>query len=211
MDVELAADGAGVGELACDVVERRYEPRLGGLRAARRLLAKAREGVEAAHPGAEVLGGELAPRRLAQVFVDVGRVDGPRRAVLAQVLEELVARDLLALADAAGHAASASVIRLALPPLARKRKKIRPPRTRTWRLRSVVRPTVPLAVRTPRCRRGCRSSPASRTTMASTFSRGMPRRRRSRRTRWRRPGSARPNSTHAVELGGVADLAPRAW
>ncbi len=46
-------------------------------------------------PGAEVLGGELLAHRLADIVVDVARSDRARAAVLAQIFEQMLSRQLL--------------------------------------------------------------------------------------------------------------------
>jgi len=49
-----------------------------------------------AGPGAVVLGGEIAPGQVAQVLVDVPRADRVALAVIVQVLEQLLSRQLQA-------------------------------------------------------------------------------------------------------------------
>ena len=62
-----------------------------------------------AGPGAEVLGGELVARDLPEVFVDVGRVDRRAAAVLVQVLEQLLARQIAAAPDDARESRSSQI------------------------------------------------------------------------------------------------------
>jgi hypothetical protein len=95
MDIGLAADRGGVAE--------RFGDRLNdGLDADPRVLALLEQLVQrdrARAPGAEMLGGEVAARRRADVIVDVARADRLRLAVAVDVLEQHLARQLLAAAD----------------------------------------------------------------------------------------------------------------
>ena len=112
-------------------------------------------------PGAEILGGEVAPGDLAQVVVDVGGGDVARLAVLVHVLEQLLPRQFLALPHDARHAA---VLHAELPGLAalalegEAQASSRPPRRggcAAWSGRSCRS-----AWRSRRCRRGSAWSPA---------------------------------------------------
>ena len=69
-------------------------------------------------PGAKVLGREGAARRLPQVLVDVGRVDRLTLARLVAVLEELLARKVLAPPDDLGDAMVRDLHTVALAALA---------------------------------------------------------------------------------------------
>ena len=50
-------------------------------------------------PGAKVLGGEFLSGLLTEIGVDVYRIDRSRRTVLVQVLEQFLARQVLAALD----------------------------------------------------------------------------------------------------------------
>ena len=103
MDVRLLADRDRVAELLGDLAEQLLRaPALAVGRA--RALDPERERVRRAVPGAEVLGGEVGAARLADVVVDVGRADAAHRAVLVDVLEQVLPRHRLAAAHDAGDA-----------------------------------------------------------------------------------------------------------
>src|SRR4051794_2914498 len=79
------------------------------------LLAQGARGQNCASPGAEVFGGERLPGYLLEIGVDVLGADGMRRAVLVEVLEEMLTGKILHPRDVACHAAIAhvDVVRLA--------------------------------------------------------------------------------------------------
>jgi hypothetical protein len=121
--VALAGDRGRVAELARGTLDR---PRDVALGLPRRLeggdLLQRERGQHRARPRAEVLRGELLARDLLQVGVDVGGVDRLSHAVLGDVLEQLVARQLLAAANDACQPLIANADLVLLAALAREAK-----------------------------------------------------------------------------------------
>ena len=96
---------------------------------------------DGAGPGPEVLRGEVVAGDLAQVVVHVVGADVAPRAVLVDVLEQLLAGQLLALPDERGQAAVAHVDLVLLAALAAEAEADLAPRDRRrGGSRSVVRP-----------------------------------------------------------------------
>ena len=88
-----------------------------------------------------MLGGEILAGRLADIVVDVGRADRLRLAVLVEILEQVLAGQVLALLDDA-RLSVRSVIESSrsIPLFALKRILTVRPSTLAWRLRKVVAP-----------------------------------------------------------------------
>src|SRR6185503_9090675 len=89
--------GGRVAEAPCHLLDRlahRLAPLPRGRRA--RLSGQGPPGAHAAGPGAEILGREVASRRLGQVGIDVARADRAPAAALVPVLEQVLAGQLLA-------------------------------------------------------------------------------------------------------------------
>src|SRR6267142_2679134 len=117
--VALARDGRRVAELRGDALDRPGD--IAFRLAARRAgpgLGQRQRAQHRARPRAEVLGRELVAADLAQVGVDVAGVHAAPRALLVNVLEQLLARQILKAADDAGHARIAHVHRVLLAALA---------------------------------------------------------------------------------------------
>src|SRR6185295_14553310 len=95
MYVGLAADRRRVAERFGDRLDHRLDadPRMLAL------LQQLLEGDDARAPGAEMLGGEVAAARLANVIVDVARGDGLRLAVAVHILEQHLPGELLTAPD----------------------------------------------------------------------------------------------------------------
>jgi hypothetical protein len=79
---------------------------------------RASHGQDRSRPGAKVLGRELLAAHRAEIGIDVARADPLRQPILVEVLEELLAREVLAAADDAGEPAVADVHLLELAALA---------------------------------------------------------------------------------------------
>src|SRR5581483_9111194 len=110
VDVALAADGRRVAELPGYPLDRAHHvPFRLGLAVEALELLQGLGGEDRAGPGAEVLRREVLPGGAAQVVVDVGRIDRVLDAVGIDVLEELLAGQLLAAADDARQAAVADL------------------------------------------------------------------------------------------------------
>src|SRR5690606_11673864 len=102
--VALAADRLRVAQLPGDRLDRRgYRARRAPARMRRARLAQRLHGEQGAGPGAKVLAGVGLARGVAQVVVDVGRFDGARLALVVDVLEELLAGELLQAAHDRGE------------------------------------------------------------------------------------------------------------
>ena len=95
VDVAFAADGEGVAEAGGDGGDGLDDvlPGGGGGGGWFEFLEEG-AGEDGAGPGAEVLGGEVLAGDFAEVFVDVGGVDGSGCAFGVDVLEELVAGEV---------------------------------------------------------------------------------------------------------------------
>src|SRR5205085_129722 len=90
--IGFAADRGRIAQHVGDLLEHRLQ--------ADALLAGGadlREGEHARAPGPEMLGGEILARGLANVIVDVGGGDRVRLAVVVQILEQVLAGQVLAL------------------------------------------------------------------------------------------------------------------
>ena len=108
MDVAFAAHGDRIAELGGDLLDRADHVALGGgFRIEALELAERERGQHRSRPGAEVLGREGLSCDILQIGVDVRRIDRLPLAFLVDVLEELLAGDLLAGAHDAGEAAIA--------------------------------------------------------------------------------------------------------
>src|SRR5688572_1853257 len=96
MDIAPAAYRGGIAELAGDRLDRQREvaPRL-GLRAEAADALQGASGEQRAGPSAKVLARVVLPRDLLQVGVHVGRFDAPRFPGLVEVLDQLLARQVL--------------------------------------------------------------------------------------------------------------------
>ena len=105
VDVALAADGGGVAEAlrhrldGADQVAAGLGAGIGG-----RELLEGKGRQDRAGPGAEVLRREVVPADLAEVVVDIGRVDRLAVAFVVDVLEELLAGNVAAFLDDPGEA-----------------------------------------------------------------------------------------------------------
>ena len=159
-----------------------------------------RERVRRAVPGAEVLGGEVGAARLADVVVDVGRADAAHRAVVVDVLEQVLPRHRLAAPHDAGDARIVERDLVLLAALAAKAQAqaARPPPRRGDCAASSGR-TSGWCARIPRCRRARRSCRAAARCVASTVSRDPAASRPARRGRRRRASgcAAAPRRTRA--------------
>ena len=91
-------------------------------------------------PGPEILGGEVGARDLAEIVVDVRGVDVLYAAFLVDVLEELLAGQLLAALDNPGEATVSDVDLVVNAALAAEFELDRGPSTSTCLSRMVVRP-----------------------------------------------------------------------
>jgi len=119
MDVEAPADRPRVAELqghAVDAGDDRALARAPPAGGAARAQDLHRE--QAPGPGPEVLGREVPLRRVAQVGVHVRRPYRAPPPALAEILEELLAGELLRAAHDAGHARVVQLDRLLLAALA---------------------------------------------------------------------------------------------
>ena len=92
VDIGLAAHRRRVAERLGDRLDHRLDadPRVLGL------LQHLLESDDARAPGPEMLGGEVAASRLADIIVDVARGDRVRLAVAVDILEQHLAGQLLA-------------------------------------------------------------------------------------------------------------------
>ena len=118
--VRRTGDGRRVAELAGDHLDRGgglAPPAASDSRRVERRQRGRRE--QRADPGAEVLRGEVVAGRLAQVVVDVAGLDLVLRAVVVDVLEQPLAREVAALADDAGGPGVVDGDLVPLPALAR--------------------------------------------------------------------------------------------
>src|SRR5215212_839104 len=116
VDVRGAADCARIAEAGGHVVNGGDNVRLHrGLALEGAPLAQGARGQDRAPPRAEVLGSERLPGCLSQIGVDILGADGMRRAVLVEVLEQMLTGKVLHPRDIARHAAIAHVdlVRLA--------------------------------------------------------------------------------------------------
>ncbi len=95
------SSGRSVGPATLD---RKIDVLLGRRRAIGAGDAQGGQGQHRPGPGSEILRGEFAPGDLADVLVDVGRIDRLPLAGFVDVLEELVARQLLTAPHDGGHA-----------------------------------------------------------------------------------------------------------
>ena len=160
-DVAGAADGGRVAQCFGDLLDRVPERRadLGPRRPATRAERAEREHRPGPRP--EVLGRDLCPGGLTEVVVDVGRLDRARLAVAVEVLEQLLAGEVLAALDDPGDAPVAHADRVELAALAAKSKAQPGSRRRSragcagWSGR-----TTGSSGRTPRCRPAGTSSRA---------------------------------------------------
>ena len=96
MDVRCAADGTRVAEALGYSVDRGDDVRLHrGLALEGTALAQGACRQHRAPPGAEVFGGERLPGNLVQVGVDILGTDGTGIAVVVEVLEQMLAWEIL--------------------------------------------------------------------------------------------------------------------
>src|SRR5204862_2046219 len=105
VDVRAAAHGSRVTELSRHAVDRgdHVAFRLGFRLEAHGIAERAR-GEHGACPGAEVLGGEVFPRYIAQVIVDVVGSHAAMFAIDVDVLEQALTREVFTTLDHPGHA-----------------------------------------------------------------------------------------------------------
>ncbi len=100
MDVAGPADRGRVAQHPGDLLDAGGDDALlGALVLGGAGLGQGLGAVQRTRPGAEVLGGEGSPRGFADVVVDVVGVDGVPLALVVEVLEQALARQLLAAAD----------------------------------------------------------------------------------------------------------------
>src|SRR6476646_9214339 len=106
MDIAAAADRGRVAEMRGDLLDG-IDDRLLALGVAVELLElpQGLGGQVGRGPGAEILGGNVLAGDLAEVGVDVVRVDGAPLTLVVDVLEQLVSRNVAAILDDAGEAA----------------------------------------------------------------------------------------------------------
>src|SRR4051812_39243673 len=98
MDVTLSTDSRRIAELLRHRLNGGQHLLLRFIRAARSRLAQQCQRLERRKPGAEILRGEEAAARLAQVFVHIAGADWTALAVLIDPLEQFLARDIAAVA-----------------------------------------------------------------------------------------------------------------
>src|SRR5882672_10350042 len=104
MDVTLSADGHRVAEPPRHLADSTRELPLEIAALPRgRLRGQGESGEDGASPRSEILGREVVAPDLPQVRIDVGRVYRLTLSLVVQVLEKLVPRQLLTLADHAGE------------------------------------------------------------------------------------------------------------
>src|SRR5439155_8941526 len=100
MDVTLAANGRGISQSLCDAFNGPWDVSLGrGLGVEVLEYLKRSGGQCGPGPSAEVLGGNFHAADHSQILVDVARIDIADASVLVHVLKQLLARELLALAN----------------------------------------------------------------------------------------------------------------
>jgi len=205
MDVRAAANGRCVAESLGDVANRAHNVFSGlARRSRRREVLQCGRRQNAARPRAKVLRGEVRAGDLAQIGVDVVRANAANLAAFVEVLKELLTGNLLAAADDAREAWIANIDFphfAALAPEAKTQPRRRDPHVRPS---SVVKPYEPLSRAYAKLSMRIRVRSRSSTTVASTFSRDIPGRRRSRRTRRRIFGSAAAKAARRSNL-----VAPR--
>src|SRR5262245_35597785 len=104
MDVALAADRLGVAQPFGDALDRSRDVAFGGsLRIKIFKLLEGLSGQRRSGPGAKILGRDVQAADLPQVIVDVARADVADAVVVVQIFKQLLAGQLLALADEAGQ------------------------------------------------------------------------------------------------------------
>jgi hypothetical protein len=97
MDVALAAHGDCIAELGCHPLDRARHVALGGRLGVEALeLAERQRRQHGPRPGAEILGREGLARDLLQIGVHVRRIDLLPLPIVVDVLEEVLAGELLA-------------------------------------------------------------------------------------------------------------------
>src|SRR5215213_4653080 len=110
VDVRGSADGARVAEPRGHLVNGGDDVRLHrGLTLEGAPLAQGSRSQDRASPRAEILGGERLPGGFFQIGVDILGADDMWRAVVAEILEEMLTGKVLHPGDVARHAAIANV------------------------------------------------------------------------------------------------------
>src|SRR5208283_2710412 len=106
MNITFAADGGRIAEPLGNFLDSRLYV-APGLRSAieNRAFAERGRSHDRPRPGAKILGRNIGSRNLAQIIVDVARVDGVRLAILVLVLQQFLSRQLLAGSNDPGDAA----------------------------------------------------------------------------------------------------------
>src|SRR3569833_2492230 len=105
MDIVFPADRPGVAQLSADGVQHDVDLFFYG-RCGRGFLRfpKGLQCVQRACPGAEILGAEVLSGSFPDVIIDHARVDGMPTAILRIILEKLLPRHIMTLADDTGQA-----------------------------------------------------------------------------------------------------------
>jgi hypothetical protein len=104
MDVALSAHRGGVAELRRDLLDSLHQLSIRGSgMCSRQRLSQRRRARNGAGPGAKVFGGEALAGRLTNVVVHVCGIDGGGLTVVAQVLEELLSRQVSTAAHDPGN------------------------------------------------------------------------------------------------------------
>ncbi len=104
MDVALAADGDRVAQAFRHELHRGDRPLLAGVRRRRRAdLDQRSRGQNRAGPRAKILGREILAGNLAEIIVDVGRVDRVGLALVVEILKQFLPRQLAAPFDEPGQ------------------------------------------------------------------------------------------------------------
>ena len=166
------------------------------------------EGDDARAPGAEVLGGEIAAGRLADVVVDVARGDGLGLAVAVHILKQHLAGQLLAALDDPLQVAVGELTSWTIPCLPAKRISSLPPLALEVAGGGSSRRSSCCRAHIAHCRRGSvpveQPDDGGETALASAC--GF----RSLSTRRRSFGSALPNSRPS-SFAGVPLARKSAW
>src|SRR6476659_2117026 len=105
MDVAFATDGRGVAKPCGYLLDGIADVALGaGLAVEFLKFLQGHRGEHGAVPGAEILGGDILAADLAQVSIDVRRRDVAILSLIVDILEELLAGQILARPDDLGDA-----------------------------------------------------------------------------------------------------------